>query len=108
MELSFVAELDGKIAGHIIYSNAYILQQDGSKIDVLNFGPVSVLPKLQKAGIGGTLIRHSIKEAKNWAMERYCFLGILNITRDLASYRLKNLVLPIAMATIIPLLWLWS
>ena len=75
MNLSFVAEVDGKIVGHIIYSNAYILQPDGSKVDVLNFGPISVLPELQKMGIGGALMRHSIERAKQQGHGAILFFG---------------------------------
>ena len=75
MDLSFVAETDGKIVGHIIYSHAYILQADGSKIDVLNFGPISVLPELQKMGIGGALMRHSIEVAKKLGHGAILFFG---------------------------------
>ena len=32
MALSFVAEVNSKIVGHIIYSNAHILQPDGSQV----------------------------------------------------------------------------
>jgi len=53
MELSFVAECDGKIVGHIIYSNAHILRVDGEKIFVLDFGPFSVLPDMQKWALAG-------------------------------------------------------
>jgi predicted N-acetyltransferase YhbS len=75
MKLNFVAELDGRIVGHIIYSNAYILQPDGSKMDVLNFGPISVWPKLQKMGIGGALMKHSIEEAKKSGYGAILFFG---------------------------------
>jgi len=75
IELNFVAELDGKIVGHIIYSHAHILQTDGSKIDVLNFGPISVLPEIQKMGIGSALMKHSIEEAKRLGYGAILFFG---------------------------------
>ena len=75
MNLNFVAEMDGKIVGHIIYSNAYILQPDGSKVDVLNFGPISVWPEFQKTGIGSALIKHSIEEAKALGYGAILFFG---------------------------------
>ena len=75
MDLDFVAELDGRIVGHIIYSNAHILQSDGSKIDVLNFGPISVWPELQKTGIGSVLMKHSIEEAKKLDYGAILFFG---------------------------------
>lgn len=61
-ELTFVAELDGKIVGHIIFTkDSYILQEDGSKVEVLNFGPISVSPEFQKQGIGKALMNHSMQ-----------------------------------------------
>jgi len=75
MELSFVAEMDGKVVGHIIYSNAYILQPNNSKVEVLNFGPISVLPVLQKMGIGNALMKYSIQEAKKLGYGAILFFG---------------------------------
>lgn len=75
MKLDFVAELDGKIVGHIIYSNAHILQPDGVKVDVLNFGPISVLPELQRRGIGSALMLHSIEQAKAQGYGAILFFG---------------------------------
>jgi len=75
MELNFVAELDGEIVGHIIYSHAHILQKGDTKLDVLNFGPISVLPKMQKMGIGSALMRHSINEARRLGYGAIFFFG---------------------------------
>ena len=75
MDLSFVAEMDGEIVGHIIYSNAHILQSNGSKVAVLNFGPISVLPEMQKMSIGSLLMRYSIKEAKKLGYGAILFFG---------------------------------
>ena len=75
MDLNFVAEINGRVVGHIIYSNAYILQPDGSKVDVLSFGPISVLPELQNMGVGGALMKHSIKEAKKLDYGAILFFG---------------------------------
>lgn len=75
-ELTFVAEIDGEIVGHIIYSkNSYVLQPDGLKKEVLNFGPISVLPKYQKQGIGNALMVHSIKVAKDLGYGAILFFG---------------------------------
>jgi len=75
MHLNFVAEIDGKIVGHIIYSHAHVLRPDGTKVDVLNFGPISVAPKMQKMGIGSALMMHSIKEAKRLGYGAILFFG---------------------------------
>lgn len=62
-ELDFVAEADGKIAGHIIYSLAKVVTPDGREIEVLNFGPLSVHPDYKRMGVGSALMRRSIAEA---------------------------------------------
>lgn len=74
-ELSFVAEIDGKIVGHIIYSKAYILQPDEVKVEVLSFGPLSVQPAYQKQGVGTALMKYSIECAKELGYGAILFFG---------------------------------
>lgn len=62
-ELDFIAELDGKIVGNIMYTRAVVICDDGEEHSVLSFGPVSVLPDFQGMGIGSALIRHSLSIA---------------------------------------------
>jgi len=50
-ELSLVAELDGKIIGHIMFTKMKI-----GVHPALTLAPVAVLPEYQKQGIGGKLI----------------------------------------------------
>ena len=73
--LTFVAEQNGALVGHIIYSKAYIERPDGTRLDVLNFGPLSVWPAHQKTGIGSALMRHSIAEAKRLGYGAILFFG---------------------------------
>ncbi|MCL2574653.1 MAG: N-acetyltransferase [Defluviitaleaceae bacterium] len=75
MELNFVAEMDGQIVGHIIYSHAHILQLDDTKTPVLNFGPLNVLPQYQSMGVGGALLNHSINKAKQLGHRAILFFG---------------------------------
>ncbi len=63
-ELDFVAELDGKLVGNIMYSMCEIHRPDGSVTEALVFGPVSVLPEYQRQGIGARLVEHSLARAK--------------------------------------------
>lgn len=63
-ELDIVAEIEGRIVGNIVYTKAKILGDDGNSYDVICFGPISVLPKLQGKGIGGVLIEHTKNLAK--------------------------------------------
>ena len=63
-ELHFVAEVDDKIVGHIIYTKSKIENEDGNSYETLTFGPISVLPEYQSKGIGKALMQHSFEEAK--------------------------------------------
>ena len=51
-ELDYVAVLKGMVVGNIMYTRAKILCDDGRSLPVLCFGPLSVLPGLQRRGIG--------------------------------------------------------
>ena len=62
-ELDFVAEIDGEIVGHIIYSKAKLVDANGNTKNILTFGPLSVLPSYQRKGIGKALLNHSFTKA---------------------------------------------
>lgn len=74
-ELDFIAELDGKLAGHIIYSKSKVVDDAGQEHETLTFGPLSVLPELQSKGIGKTLMRHSFEEAKRLGYRAVIIFG---------------------------------
>jgi putative acetyltransferase len=57
LTISLVAEIDGKIVGHVAFSPVTI--SDGSR-NWHGLGPVSVLPEYQKQGIGKSLIREGL------------------------------------------------
>jgi putative acetyltransferase len=54
--LSLVAERNGKVIGHVLFFPIYIQGKDGEEYPCLSLGPIAVLPKYQKQGIGGMLI----------------------------------------------------
>ena len=58
-ELSLVAEEDGKIVGHIMFTKALV-----ADCIVLALAPLSVLPAYQKRGIGTALIKAGHQIAK--------------------------------------------
>ena len=51
-ELSLVAEIDGQIVGHIMFTKAMV-----ENTTVLALAPLSILPAYQKRGIGTALIK---------------------------------------------------
>ena len=64
-ELDFVACLDSKIVGNIIYSKAKVISENNEEYEVLCMGPISVLPQYQNEGIGTMLMNHSVEIAKS-------------------------------------------
>ena len=61
LTLSLVADMDGRVVGHIAFSSVII--SDGTK-DWYSLGPVSVLPEYQKQGIGTSLINEGLSLLK--------------------------------------------
>jgi len=57
LTISLVAEMDKKVVGHIAFSPVTI--SNGSP-DWYGLGPISVLPELQKQGIGKSLMREGL------------------------------------------------
>ena len=43
-ELAFVLELDGKIVGNIMYTKAWLEDENGERKEILSFGPLCVAP----------------------------------------------------------------
>lgn len=74
-ELDFVAEVDNRLVGNVMYSRAYVLLPNGTHHDVINFGPLSVLPEFQKQGVGSALMRHSLKVAARLGYGAVMFFG---------------------------------
>lgn len=63
-ELDFVMELEGQIIGHVMFSKAEIISDDGRRIPILTFGPISISPEFKRQGYGITLLRHALGKAK--------------------------------------------
>jgi putative acetyltransferase len=56
-DLTLVAEDDGRIAGHVMYSYSAL---EGSDTPLLQLSPLSVVPARQNQGIGAALTRESL------------------------------------------------
>lgn len=69
-ELSLVAEIDGKIVGHIMFTKAKVGEDT-----VLVLAPLSVLPEYQRMGIGISLIKEGHKIANKIGYEYSIVLG---------------------------------
>lgn len=69
-ELSMVAEINGEIVGHIMFTKAKVGHNE-----VLVLAPLSVKPQYQKQGVGTALIIEGHKIAKKLGYEYSLVLG---------------------------------
>lgn len=72
-ELSLVAELDGEIVGHILFSKIKIVGE--AEYDSLALAPMAVVPRLQKQGVGGKLVSTGLETAKKLGFESVIVVG---------------------------------
>jgi len=72
LTLSLVAEVDGRVVGHITFSPVTI--SDGTT-DWYGLGPVSVLPEYQRRGFGKALILEGLSRMKDLDAKGCCLVG---------------------------------
>jgi putative acetyltransferase len=72
LAVSLVAETDGRVIGHIAFSHVVI--SEGTQ-DWYGLGPVSVLPKYHRQGIGKALIREGLAQLRDMHARGCCLVG---------------------------------
>lgn len=73
-DLSIVAELGGKVVGHVLFSKVRLVE-NGNDLNCLSLAPVAVLPELQRKSIGAQLINAGIERAKRLGFRSILVLG---------------------------------
>ncbi|HEX8653853.1 MAG TPA: N-acetyltransferase [Allosphingosinicella sp.] len=68
-EIALVAEEEGRIVGHVLFSRM------AAKFRALGLGPVCVEPARQKSGIGSALIRAGLERARQEDWDAVFVLG---------------------------------
>ena len=88
-ELDFVMEEDGRIIGHVMYSKAELVLDDGGKFPVWTFGPISIHPDYKRKGYGLKLLNFSLEKAREMGIGALCMEGNIDFYKhagfDLAS-----------------------
>ena len=72
LKVSLVAELDGRVIGHVAFSPVTI--SDGTQ-NWYGLGPVSVLPEYQRNGVGKALIQQGLSRLKAFNVQGCCLVG---------------------------------
>ena len=60
-ELSLIAEIDGNIVGHVLFSYIHVVSNE--ILSVLALAPVAVSPQFQNQGIGTALVQYGLDRA---------------------------------------------
>ncbi|HOB60933.1 MAG TPA: N-acetyltransferase [Candidatus Competibacteraceae bacterium] len=72
LSVSMVAEIDGRVVGHIAFSPVTL--SDGTP-NWYGLGPISVLPEYQRQGIGKALIQTGLSQLKDMKAQGCCLVG---------------------------------
>jgi putative acetyltransferase len=90
LALSLVAEVEGRVIGHIAFSPVTI--SDGTR-NWYGLGPVPVLPAYQRQGVGKALIREGLARLKAMNAQGCCLVGHPDYYRKFGSKNMPGLVL---------------
>ena len=71
---SFVARVEGRVVGHVLFTSAHIVQADDWTISGLGLAPLAVLPQYQGMRIGSALCREGLNRIQP---EAYPFVIVL-------------------------------
>ena len=89
LTLSLVAEIDGRVVGHIAFPPVTI--SDGS-LDWYGLGPVSVLPEYHRQGIGKSLIQEGLSSLKALGGQGCVLVGDPNYYKRFGFRNLPELI----------------
>ncbi|MCQ2131283.1 MAG: N-acetyltransferase [Bacteroidales bacterium] len=90
-ELDFVMEVEGSIIGHVMFSKAEIISDDGRSIPILTFGPISISPAYKRMGYGIALLRHALSKARELGYGAVFMEGNIDFYRHAGFVLASNL-----------------
>lgn len=77
-ELDLVMEEDGKIIGHIMFSRAELVLDNGIHRQSWTFGPISIHPDYKRKGYGLKLLNYALEKAREMGIGFLCMEGNIN------------------------------
>ena len=72
---------NGKIIGHVMFSKAEIILDDGTAFPSWTFGPISIHPDYKRKGYGLKLLQYALKKAKEMG------IGLLQMEGNIEFYK---------------------
>ena len=91
-ELAFVLEKDGEIIGNIMYTKAWLEDENGERKEILSFGPLCIALQYQRQKYGKLLIEHSFEAARKMGYDVNIIFGNPGnyVSRGFVSCKRKN------------------
>ena len=80
-ELDFVMEEDSHIIGHVMFSKAEIILDNGNHFPSWTFGPISIHPDYKRKGYGLKLLNYALEKAKGMG------IGLLSMEGNIDFYK---------------------
>lgn len=77
-ELDLVMEKDGMIIGHIMFSKAQLVLDEGTRKPSWTFGPISIHPAYKRKGYGLELLNYALDKAREMGIGFLCMEGNIN------------------------------
>lgn len=74
-ELDLVIEIDGQIAGSVMYTKSRLVDECGESKDILTFGPVAIRHGCQRKGLGKALLARSFEMARGMGYDVIVIFG---------------------------------
>ena len=81
-ELDFVMEEDGRIIGHVMFSKAQLILNDGTRKPSWTFGPISIHPDYKRKGYGLRMLQYALEEARKMGVGFLCMEGNIDFYRN--------------------------
>ena len=87
--LDLVMEEDNRIIGHVMFSKAELVLNDGNRMPSWTFGPISIHPDYKRKGYGLKLLQYALDKARGMGIGFLCMEGNIDFYKhagfDLAS-----------------------
>ena len=88
-ELDYVMELDGHIMGHVMFSRAELVLDNGEHVPSWTFGPISIHPDYKRMGYGLRLLNYALERARAMGVGFLCMEGNIEFYRH-AGFELAS------------------
>jgi putative acetyltransferase len=71
--VSLVAEVDGRVVGHILFSPVFVTEH--ADLNFMGLAPMAVVPDYQRKGIGSALVRQGLARCKDLGCRAVVVIG---------------------------------